>query len=357
MKRSSFELARVALASALVAGCSSSGSAPADGLQDSGSTIDATSERDADEEDAGAALSDGVSTQDAPLDQGGADAGLDATSTVEAGARDSAAEASSDTGVPIDASHDGTTADGAFVRDAASDVTSDVVSDAPDGASLAGQDSGLDASTNSCDQVTDVSPTGANPNGPWSYGWSSALSTAFTLHTEYFASLNLQTAQMVDAGLGPSAWTSGTLGGQLDPGAFFNGTGMVYVVAAPGGTGTLQPNQLMLHPGPSGQYSIARWTAPRTETVQIQVTFSGLTSNGTSTTTDDHVRHNGADFTMGAGSLNLGGAPNTFSFSHSVDVTASDTLDFAVGDGGNGYSFDWTGVSAKICYAISLDGG
>jgi hypothetical protein len=179
----------------------------------------------------------------------------------------------------------------------------------------------------------------------------------FTRHTEYFQSLSLYTAQAVDAGLGISGWTSGTLGGELDPGAFFNRTGTAYGQASGGGTGTLQPNEFMLHPGPSGQYSIARWTAASAKTVEVDVTFIGLVADGSSTTTDVHVRLNGQDLASGSGYLNLRGAPNTFSFATGIGVSAGDRLDFAVGNGGNGYSYDWTGVSAKVCSASIPAGG
>ena len=100
------------------------------------------------------------------------------------------------------------------------------------------------------------------------------------------------------------------------------------------GTITRQPGQFFLHPGPIGQISIARWTAPRAGTYRVQAVFEGIDVGPT--TTDVHVQHNGVD--IASGSLNINGGASTFRASPSVNVAAGDTVDFAVGNGGNGYN-------------------
>jgi hypothetical protein len=56
----------------------------------------------------------------------------------------------------------------------------------------------------------------------------------------------------------------------------------------------------------------------------------------------------------GAAVLNLSGAANEFAFTTTLAVVAGDTLDFAVGNGGNGYNVDSTGVFANFCHEAAV---
>src|SRR5262249_17510884 len=108
---------------------------------------------------------------------------------------------------------------------------------------------------------------------------------------------------------------------------------------------TLQPGQLGFHPGPNGQYSVVRWTAPRAGALSLVASFSGL--DITPTTTDVHVLHNGAALFDGE-ITEFGAGP---SFDTAVVVAAGDTIDFAVGYGSNGtYFSDTTGLDVFIAY-------
>ncbi len=49
------------------------------------------------------------------------------------------------------------------------------------------------------------------------------------------------------------------------------------------------------------------------------------------------------------GGINIGASGNSFAASPSVQVTAGDTIDFAVGYGNGSYVFDSTGVDAVVC--------
>jgi hypothetical protein len=197
----------------------------------------------------------------------------------------------------------------------------------------------------SCDAVANVSASGANPDGPWSYGGSSTLGSPFDRYGHYFA-YAIGYKGLLDA------WSAATQVGLDDPytglpGTFYNPFSTPVQVS----TLTARPGQFFLHPGPQDQYSIARWTAPRAGTYAVQATFEGIDVGPT--TTDVHLRHNSADAAP-AGYINLKGGTNTFSFAMSLIVAARDTVDFAVGDGGNGFTNDSTALAASVC-AVSVD--
>ena len=112
------------------------------------------------------------------------------------------------------------------------------------------------------------------------------------------------------------------------------------------GTVTWQPGQMVNHPGPNGEYSVLRWTAPKAGVVEFSASFSGADS----TTTDVHVLFNETTIADCDGNVNGFGAGPTFSQSLVVEI--GDTIDFVVGFG-NGianYSNDSTGVDAHITY-------
>lgn len=192
-----------------------------------------------------------------------------------------------------------------------------------------------------CDAVTNVSPSGANPSGPWSYGQSASVGAAFTAYTEFLSSPT--------GYVGLYVWTSGVAGVETNPAAYFNPTAKVIVDS----TLTAQAGQFFLHPGPLGQYSLARWTAPRAGTYAVRALFEGI--DVAPTTTDVHVQHDGVD--VASGFLNINGGKNTFQSNTTIDVAAGDTLDFAVGNGGNGYTSDSTALSATVCSGSAGDGG
>jgi hypothetical protein len=207
-------------------------------------------------------------------------------------------------------------------------LTADVLA-CPDAGTMAG-----------CDSVASVSPTGANPNGRWSYGWSTSLGSAFSPYSQYLPASSAY-GGVIDV------WT--TPGPTVSlPAAFVNPSTAAVTVT----TLTAQPGQFFVHPGPIGQYSIARWTAPRAGTYSAHVTFEGIDVGPT--TTDVHVQHNGVD--LATGNINVAGGGNVFRANPSVDLAPGDTLDFAVGFGNNGYNNDSTALDAVVCSA-SANGG
>lgn len=189
------------------------------------------------------------------------------------------------------------------------------------------------------DVAADFSPTN-NPTagGAWQYGWSSVPTdkNAFSLYT--------------DNGTG-SPWPV-DLWRITDhvhsPSVAHNGTGNI--IDDPPGI-VWQPGQLSLHPGYSGEYSIVRWTAPNTASIDISGVFTGIDWGG-HTTTDVHIYHNGASILDGL----VNGYLDTSPFSLSVSVLSGDVIDFAVGYGGNfNYSHDSTALAATIETFIPYD--
>ena len=177
------------------------------------------------------------------------------------------------------------------------------------------------------DVAADFSATN-NPAGAWSYGWSSQLTSAIDLYsyTGY------------DRGI--DVWNDYS-GALSPPSVGHNGTSSAISLSPE--QIIVQPGQFALHPGPGGEYSHARWTAPAAGTYDISAAFSGLDQTGT--TTDVHVLYNGSS--LFAGFVN--GFGDTSSFSTTMSVSTGDIIDFAVGYGvNNTYWEDTTALAATI---------
>ncbi|MCY3019578.1 MAG: glycoside hydrolase family 2 [Planctomycetota bacterium] len=105
---------------------------------------------------------------------------------------------------------------------------------------------------------------------------------------------------------------------------------------------TWPPQQVALHPGPMGEYSVVRWTAPAEDRYSIAATFTGLAQ----ATTDVHVLHNsGPQFNT---QLNIGNKPNTATHTTELALAKGDTIDFVVGWGNGNYGSDSTALAATI---------
>ncbi len=170
----------------------------------------------------------------------------------------------------------------------------------------------------------------SNPNDAWSYGYSNTLG----------GNLNLYDVATVDARgfSGIDAWTSSAIG--VDPYVNHNRTNTDIswqTVKTPA-------NSLGFHPGPSGQDSVVRWTAPSTTAIDLSVSFSGI-DYVFPTSTDVHVLMNGTSLFDGTVSA-FGPGPT---FTTSLSVAAGDAIDFVVGVGQNGnHQGDSTGLDATI---------
>jgi hypothetical protein len=187
------------------------------------------------------------------------------------------------------------------------------------------------------DASAQFSPT-SNPNSPWSYGFEPTLGSGFTLydavgpfatedHTQVFGEID--------------TWSSASLGD--NPQISHNNTSSTFFASDPNLLIEWAANEMSLHPGPAGQYSILRFVAPAAGNYHISVVFQGIDQTGVST--DVHVLRN---------SISLFGQQVTgfhvpTSFSTALTLAQNDAIDFAVGFGANSnYYDDNTGAHVVI---------
>ena len=133
-------------------------------------------------------------------------------------------------------------------------------------------------------------------------------------------------------------WRNST---QPDPNAIKNVTEDAYLHWAPG--------RLSVHPGPGGEYSVVRWTAPASGTFGIFSQFARLNTQAGDVSI--HARH-------GATALfdeTLNGEGARSQFFERVTVEVGETIDFIVGVG-LGYGFDATGLTPSIVQLGSAPG-
>lgn len=167
-----------------------------------------------------------------------------------------------------------------------------------------------------------------NPNGVWSYGYSTTLGGTFSAFTTSAAASNgLQswfTPSVQDLGT-PLVYRNAS----LDP---------ISVASA-----TLGGLEAGFHPGPN-TLAVYRFTAPSAGSYFVEASFFTHDSNATGV--DVHVLHN-AGAALFSAPLAYSGA-ETFTFwSGTVSMAAGGTLDFAVGSAGN-YLHDATGLGVQI---------
>ena len=99
-----------------------------------------------------------------------------------------------------------------------------------------------------------------NPAGPWTYGYESALGAADTFTVDAFP-FNLTTGlDSWGANVADSGNPSVTHNPGADPVTFF--------------TITVGPGELMLHPGPDGELSMVRFTAPAAGLYDLRAAFA-----------------------------------------------------------------------------------
>ena len=159
----------------------------------------------------------------------------------------------------------------------------------------------------------------ANPSGNWSYGYTTKLGSSFipyvTRGTTTFSN--------------EVGWF-----GPVPP--FTNSPGYPLVVVSASGTARL----LDMGPGPNGEYSVVRWTAPFAGLWDISGEFAGLGS----TSSDVHVlRSNRSVF-----SRNLNNS-DVQVFALTLWLEMGDSVSFAVGFGPDkNFDFDSTGLRAVV---------
>lgn len=183
----------------------------------------------------------------------------------------------------------------------------------------------------SFDAAKDFSITN-NPSGPWSYGSSPSRSADFTLFSE--AVRNIPEHKQLECWRGAASLAHSRAEGTIR----YN----IYTVHP--------PDYLSLHPGSSGQRSVLRFTVPGRGSYKVQGSFKAIDH----TTTDPHVLVNGKDVVK---LKPIDGSHNQSEFSFTQQFDKGDTIDFAVGDGGNGYGFDSTGLKVTVTPTVMAAGG
>ena len=182
----------------------------------------------------------------------------------------------------------------------------------------------LAASVHAASVAGDFSAT-SNPNGQWQYGYETSLGTGFTL-----------LGFSMTIGSDFERWQRSP--SSADPGVFYNAGAAPLAIY----DFVLQPHAAAFHPGPLGEFSVVRWTAPEDADYVLASSFEGL---GLSSTTDVHVLVDGTE----TFSHFLSGRGSAAQYSTTLTLRAGDTVDFALGWGANrNYGADTTGISATI---------
>jgi hypothetical protein len=168
---------------------------------------------------------------------------------------------------------------------------------------------------------------GSNPDGPWSYGWSATLSSAFNLNHQHFAA---------NYGAATLDYWNDTVAGSVA-----HNVGQSY----DDGNVDFSSGALMLHYGGTTyfEYTHILFTAPTTADYAIAMTFTGLQHGVNS---DVHIL-DGSNSLFGAF---IAADRQTQSYSGSVFLNAGQTLDFAIGGGTAQGTIHpgWTGISGTI---------
>jgi hypothetical protein len=181
-----------------------------------------------------------------------------------------------------------------------------------------------------------------NPSAVWQYGYQTNLGGTFNAYDT-----------PTSLGTPLDYWVSSNVGNP-NPNVSYNPTASAVAAF----DFVLQSHQTAFHPGPNGEFSIFRWTAPNTGAFAIHADFVGL---GERSATDLHVLVNGTSIFDGA----IDGQGTTTAFDTTATLTAGGTVDFAVGYGSSqSYLNDTTGINATIAALlqpvplnIQLDGG
>jgi hypothetical protein len=193
-----------------------------------------------------------------------------------------------------------------------------------------------------------------NPTGQWSYGSTPTLGGAFTLFTQ----TGTITFQVVNGAVGE--W----VGTYLQGGEFFPIIAKYYgdpgtTVSVVGGNAQQddqeqiiiqsRANGIVMHPTlPGLGYGVIRWTAPKSATYVISVSFfSAEDDSGTiSATSDVHVQKNHVSLLDGF--VNQVGVVEKYSTgSHGIALNAGDVIDLVIGPNGD-LTGDSTSVEAQI---------
>jgi hypothetical protein len=186
------------------------------------------------------------------------------------------------------------------------------------------------------------------PDGVWSYGHTLGLGQSLNLYT------------FKDTEFGLSIWENP---GSRDPNVIKNETGSEITVF--GAIFFPTTDFLHFHPGPNGELSVIRWTAPTSGSYQLDATFRSLRVAGADTTTSVHIFQKSSGHAslpdraprnrvpvFGGHSLFTGSIDSNddvLNFATVIQVDAGEFVDFAVGIGSDGnYFSDSAGIRVTL---------
>ena len=159
-----------------------------------------------------------------------------------------------------------------------------------------------------------------NPSGAWSYGVMAGPSGHFVVFKNNVAQLR---------GVQEATWTDG--------GACVLRNSAEVIRYG------INPGQVFMHPGPTGEYGVIRWTCTHLKNGQSErLSVKGMFGAGDSGKMDVGVFHNGKKLFSAANT------PHAEPFSLDVKVQPKDTLDFAVGPGAAGWGCGSTPLDLTI---------
>lgn len=192
-----------------------------------------------------------------------------------------------------------------------------------------------------CEDAVRSFSLNSNPIGNWAFGYTSKDDLSqFILfekanHNNHFGSPEVP----ADFWTRPNEW---------HPLILKNTSNVVVVIQ---GAVVVSPSMFEMHPGPNGERSVVRWTAPADGHYRVEGQFRGINGSGY-TSTDAMVIENGSAIRF---STNVEGYNYEKPFDLTFKLHAGDTVDFSVGYGSDGkYEGDSTGFSA-IVRTLSLE--
>ena len=187
---------------------------------------------------------------------------------------------------------------------------------------------GPECSSADFDAVRDFS-LNSNPTGVWSYGWETSARGPLTLYPE--------ASSACITGMG--FWYASPK--CYPPLVAHNDTDQQICWA----TLCVPPKYLILHPGPTGQMTVVRWTAPSDGLYGIRGKIEGLDYAGP-TSTGFYAVMNSKVFLVRA---TIDSYKSPIIFHHRRRLLAGQTIDFVVDWGTNhNYGFDSTGVQFTV---------
>ncbi len=176
-----------------------------------------------------------------------------------------------------------------------------------------------------------------NPAGTWSYGWAASRSGEFQLLGR----------AVHDVDCGSDVWHVNPDGSPPSAHVYQNTSGEVAHCA---GTTTVEPGWVIMHPGPSGEVAILRYTAFAPGSYRIDALFEGVSGHGGAplSSTDSVILVD--DEVVFSAGVNIPGWANSVTFTATTSLWPGTVVDLELGDGGNGWGYDGTRVEATITW-------